>query len=574
ERSDSRGTQTRNRYDRVPSPTRTSRTPSRDVSRRPASGRAMPSRIDSHVPRSCAPYARAEGEHDNVVDLQAARLEREERLRRAEASPRYRSEEKSVPSMESHYTERSGRAVEDDETVPAKPRKPRGLFGSIRQSAAAPGQSSSLVAPSAPCHWGLVVLALVLSLLSVPLIYSASTAIALDHHGRTDFFLVRQIGFVLAGLVVLLGASLVSQKHLRALVWILYGISLVGLVLTDFTPLGLTLGGVQRWMKIGPIQLQFSELAKIALIGVMADFWSRSARIAPRSIWPWIGTAFIALPLVGLVFLQPHLSAASLLFILPFCVAFFAGAAWQTMARIVAPLALLAVIVVVLCKTHSMPGLKTYQQDRIAAHFGAKGEDERGSNYQALQGQRALVRGGLFGAGPGGSLYKQGHLPAPHTDFIAAIIGEEWGLAGMLALLLMYGLMIFFCFHTGHSASCPFEAVLCAGIGMLISIQLVGNLGVVTGFLPVTGMPLPLLSYGGSGLLCVLLGLGLVLSVSRRYGAEAGAESSQKPTMQSEDDELSPHRMSGESRVPHPHSNHGRSNRDRFGTPSKAYSRA
>lgn len=521
---------TSDRFDRASSPARAPRVTSGDVA----------CRVSPLAPRVTRPRDHREVDHteyDNVVDLQAARLER---LYRLESAPRDNFGEAEI-------------APHVDETASEAPRAPcekrrRGLFGGVRRAAGPSTEDSSKI-PCAPCHWGLVVLTLVLSLLSVPLIYSASTAIALDHHGRTDFFLLRQIGFVGAGLLVLLGASLVSPRQLRVLVWVLYVVTLVGLALTDFTPLGLNMGGVRRWLKLGPIpiQLQFSELAKIALIGVLADFWSRSARIAPRSIWPWIGSACLTLPLVGLVFLQPHLSAASLLFVLPFCIAFYAGAAWQTMARIVMPLAVLAVVVVVLCGTHSMPGLKTYQQDRIAAHFGAKGHDEQGSNYQALQGQRALVRGGLFGAGPGGSLYKQGHLPAPHTDFIVAIIGEEWGLAGMLALMLMYGLMIFFCFHTGYSACCPFEAVLCAGIGTLFSIQLVGNLGVVTGVLPVTGMPLPLLSYGGSGLLCALLGLGLVLSVSRRYGMEVNVDPASTP--------IAP-------------------GRERAGVPSKAYSGA
>jgi cell division protein FtsW (lipid II flippase) len=310
-------------------------------------------------------------------------------------------------------------------------------------------------------------------------------------------------------------------------VWGCYAVALLGLLLTDFTPFGLVNGGVRRWAKFGPVQFQFSELAKIALLGVMADYWSRVGHSAQRQSGPWIVTALLTMPIVGLVFLQPHLSAASLLFVLPFFVAFYAGVAWQSIAKIALPLVAVAGITVLLCASHKMPLLKEYQQERIAAHFGGS-PDERGSNYQALQGQGALIRGGLLGSGPGGSLYKQGHLPAPHTDFILAVTGEEWGLVGMILLLGAYGLMIFFCFHTGHCASSPFEALLCAGIGTLLGIQVVCNVGVVTGILPVTGMPLPLLSFGGSGMLCVLLGLGFVLSVSRRFNVER-PERGEKP---------------------------------------------
>ncbi len=391
-------------------------------------------------------------------------------------------------------------------------------FASAQAAEAAPvRQRAGAACP--PCHWGLFVLSLLLTALSIPLIYSASTAIALDHHGRPDYFLGRQIGFAAVGAILLLATSRLSSRGLRTAVWICYAVALLGLLATDFTPLGLVNGGVRRWAKLGPLQFQFSELAKIALVGVMADYWSRAGRYAPRQVGPWIVTALLALPLVGLVFLQPHLSAASLLFLLPFFVAFYAGAAWQSIAKIALPLITLAAVTVVLCSSHKMPLLKEYQQERIAAHFSGT-SDQQGSNYQALQGQGALMRGGLLGSGPGGSLYKQGHLPAPHTDFILAVTGEEWGLVGMTLLLGMYGLMIFFCFHAGHCANSPFEALMCAGIGTLLGVQVVCNVGVVTGILPVTGMPLPLLSFGGSGMICMLLGLGFVLSVSRRFNCD------------------------------------------------------
>jgi cell division protein FtsW len=131
-----------------------------------------------------------------------------------------------------------------------------------------------------------------------------------------------------------------------------------------------------------------------------------------------------------------------------------------------------------------------------------------------------MERGGVLGVGPGASLYKQGHLPAPHTDFILAIIGEETGLVGMLFLLACYGAVIFFCFQIGHVAGKPFESLLCAGVGSLLAMQVLCNMSVVLNILPVTGMPLPLVSYGGSGLLCCLLALGLVLGISRQNGQD------------------------------------------------------
>jgi cell division protein FtsW len=373
-------------------------------------------------------------------------------------------------------------------------------------------------AKSPACHWGLFVLTALLAILSIPIVYSASTAVALDTYGKANFFLIRQAGFVALGIIVLLATSRLSQKQLRVMVWVLYAIALVGLFAIDFTPLGFTQSGVRRWIKLpGLPPQQFSELAKIALIGVMADFWSRAARASQTSMIPWAITAALTLPLAALVVVQPHLSAALLLCALPLAIAFYADAPMKQVARLLVPVLILGMVVVGLCAKRAMPFLPEYQQERIAAHF-SHDADAQGSNYQTLQSQRTLMSGGILGRGPGESLGKQGHLPEPHTDFILAVIGEEYGLVGTFALMIVYGLMIFFCFHVGHCADSMFEALLCAGVGTLLAIQVICNTGVATGVLPVTGMPLPLLSYGGSGLLCLLIGIGMVLAVSRRMG--------------------------------------------------------
>ena len=369
----------------------------------------------------------------------------------------------------------------------------------------------------APCHWGLLVAALLLTALSIPLVYSASTAIALDQHGGdTNFFLWRQIGYSLVGLCVMLFASRIAPEKLRALAWGLYAFAVIGLLATKFSPLGYSMGNVERWIRVGPLTFQFSELAKIAVIGIMADFWSRAARVSQRTMTPWLVTAALAGVPIVLTFIQPHLSATLVLLLLPLAIAFFAGAPTKHFVSIFVPMLILAVIGISLCKTHKMPFIADYQQDRIAAKFGGdEASDDRGNNYQALQGQRAIMRGGLTGVGLGASLYKQGHLPAPHTDFIFAVIAEETGAWGALLLLALYGAIVFFCFQIGHSANNGFDALLCSGIGILWAMQVLGNIAVVSGLMPVTGMPLPILTFGGSGLWCALFGLGLVLAVSR-----------------------------------------------------------
>jgi cell division protein FtsW len=459
-------------------PATTSEVSSRKISRPPAR------RTTSRAPRWSD-----ESEESNVLDLRAARRERLERRQRGSGS-----------------TPAAGVTSETFAAETAAPSTP-----------AARQERVKVACP--PCHWGLTLVTFVLALASIPMVYSASQAIALDNHGNTDFFLVRQIGFVVVGLAAMVGASRLPTKVVRNLAWVFYFVALLGLLATKFSPLGVTMGGVERWLRVGPIPIQVSEFAKIALIGVLADFWSRAAAASHKESFPWTwSVAFLiaGVPL-ALVLLQPHFSAALVLLAIPVILGFYAGTPIKRFGALAGGLGVLGVIVFGLCSKGVMPLMKPYQQERIA-HFMAKETDEQGAHYQTEQGLRAIERGGWTGAGPGGSLFKQGHLPAPHTDFILAVIGEETGLAGMLVLLVCYGAMIFFCFQIGHGASNPFEMLLCAGVGSLLALQVICNLGVVLDVLPVTGMPLPMMSYGGSGLLCVLVGVGLVLGVSRQSG--------------------------------------------------------
>lgn len=452
-----------------------------------STGVATPRVSSPTVKRRSTPRWSDETADDNVIDLREARRERLARQRETPHSSRRKVERSEVSTP----------VASDD----------------------ASAREEAKIAKCPPCHWGLTLVTMILAFASIPMIYSASQAIALDNHGSTDYFLIRQIVFVALGMGVMIGVSRMPAKSVRGLAWIIYGVALLGLVATKFSPLGVTMGGVERWLRVGPIPLQVSEIAKFALIGVLADFWSRASVSSQKSNWPWAAAFAIAGLPVLLVFMQPHLSATLVLFSLPIIIGFYAGAPIKQIGVLFGSLAVVAALVIGLCAVKKMPFLPMYQQVRIASFLSSE-SDGKGAQYQTQQGLRAIERGGLTGAGPGGSLFKQGHLPAPHTDFILAVIGEETGLVGMIVLLICYGAMIFFCFQIGHSATKPFEMLLCAGVGSLLALQVIGNLGVVLNVLPVTGMPLPLMSYGGSGLLCTLLGIGWVLGVSRNGARE------------------------------------------------------
>lgn len=373
-----------------------------------------------------------------------------------------------------------------------------------------------------PCHRGMLVCLLLILGLSIPLVFSASTAIALDNHSGTTFFLWRQIAFVLVGIAVMIGVSRLPITKIKQLGWILYCLTFLGLIATKWSPLGVSMGGVERWLKLGPVPFQVSELGKIALLLVLANYWSKTAKTTHKksleSTFPWLFSGLIlTAPFVLLVLMQPHLSAALVLFSLLLIVALFAGVPGWQYTKIFVSVVLIFGVIIGLSSANKMPFLKDYQQARIA-HFLSPDKNDQGGYYQTAQGLRAIERGGWIGAGPGNSLFKQGHLPAPHTDFILAVTGEEWGVVGMLFLLSLYGMLIFFCLQVGHTAGNTFEMLVATGMGMLLFVQVFGNMGVVLGILPVTGMPLPFISYGGSGLVCLLAGMGIVLGISRHQG--------------------------------------------------------
>ncbi len=457
-------------------------------------------------------------ENDTIMSVAArrARLARQRETRQRLARHRWHEKARQGSTRSSAWTELSD--AEREALVMKRETAAR------EKAAAEAAREAEKMRRCPPAHWGLTAITLALTLLSIPLIFSASTDDALSHGKSADYYLWRQLIFAVVGLAVLFGASRIHPLKLPKWIKGLYLVSIAGLLLTKFSPLGVADDqGIERWLKIGPVTFQVSELAKIALIGMVAHFWSTLSLRERRALDPWLVGWAIALPLMALVFLQPHLSAAAVLFLLPCGIAFFAGAPWQRMAQIGGAALCVGVLVVVLCVAGKCPGLKDYQQERIRAFVmrhsdadGAAKKDFKDANYQAEQGMNALRRGGLVGAGPGVSLYKHGHMPEPHTDFILAIIGEEWGLAGTLALLTAFGALIFFCFQIGHNASTSFESLFCAGVGSLLAIQVVANTGVVTGILPVTGVVLPLVSYGGSGLIVMLFAIGIVLGISRR----------------------------------------------------------
>ena len=351
--------------------------------------------------------------------------------------------------------------------------------------------------------WMLLGFVLVLSVISVLEIRSA-TAMT-KFHG----FQVKQMGFLAVGLVgMFLMATLDYHRLLDIAHWA-YGVSLVSLVAVKLV--GQKVMGGRRWINLGGgIHFQPSEWVKLVLIVVIARFfWSR---VGQELTWKDIGkaAALICVPMV-LVLTQPDLGTALTYLPVLLCGLFFGGVRFKQVAVIGLVLVMLGGIA-----WASGKRLKPYQQARINAFLNPD-SDPKGSGYQIRQSLIAVGSGGIWGKGTNKGTQTQGDfLPIPYTDFIFAAFCEEHGFIGAVGVLLLYFLILVRLIQNAGTSSDPPGAFLVMGISAVLLFQIAINVGMCVGLMPVTGIPLPLMSYGGSSIIYTFLALGIVMNVRMR----------------------------------------------------------
>lgn len=347
--------------------------------------------------------------------------------------------------------------------------------------------------------WVLTGAALALALVGVAMVYSAT------HSGRNPDLYLKQLALAGVGTLGLVLAATIDYRRLADRAMLLYALSLVALLyVLRFAPV---IARTRRWIVIGEFQLQPSEFVKLAAAIFVAKVFSEYRQET-------LGLRDVALPgaAVGLLALliarEPDLGTAACLVPLFLAVAFLAG------LRMRAVLALAAVLLLAAAVT--WPFLKDYQRTRIYT-FLDPSLDPRGAGYQKIQSQIAVGSGGLAGRGfLEGSQAQLGYLPARHTDFIFSVLAEEAGFVGVVVVLSLYLLVLWRMLETARLARDRLGAFLVAGITASFAFQVVYNVAMVAGLVPVKGLPLPLMSYGGSSLLSSLVGIGLVLSVRMR----------------------------------------------------------
>jgi rod shape determining protein RodA len=310
------------------------------------------------------------------------------------------------------------------------------------------------------------------------------------------------VGVGTLGLVV---AATVDYRRLADRAMLLYALSAVSLVyVLRFGPLK---AGTRRWIEVGGFQLQPSELVKIAAAVFVAKIFSEYRQET-------LGLRDVALPgaavglLAVLIVREPDLGTAACLVPLFLAVAFLAGLRMRAVVGLAA--------VMVLAAALTWPFLRDYQKTRIYT-FLDPSLDPRGAGYQKIQSQIAVGSGGLVGRGfLEGSQAQLGYLPARHTDFIFSVLAEEAGFIGVVVVLSLYLFVLWRMLETARLARDRLGAFLVAGITASFAFQVVYNVAMVAGLVPVKGLPLPLMSYGGSSVVSSLMGIGLVLSVRMR----------------------------------------------------------
>jgi rod shape determining protein RodA len=307
-------------------------------------------------------------------------------------------------------------------------------------------------------------------------------------------------------IVVFTVAAAFEYRWLRTFAWLIYVVNIALLLLT--LALGTGVGGVSRWVSIMGLQFQFSEVAKILMVAVLAAYlYSRRENIG--SLWTIVGAALLVMPPLALVLVQPDLGTSLVFGAVLGGMLFMTGARlrWLLlgMAGILAALPLIWLEV-----------LKDYQRRRLLS-FLDPAADPQGSGYQVVQSQIAVGSGGLFGKGlTNGGQSAQGFLPERDTDFAAAVLLEELGFVGGLVVLILFVALLWRVLLIGWQSDHLFGIAFAAGIASLILFQLVVNVGMVLGIMPVTGIPLPFITHGGASLISVALGLGLLQSITMR----------------------------------------------------------
>jgi cell division protein FtsW len=351
---------------------------------------------------------------------------------------------------------------------------------------------------------------LLLVCVSIVMVYSASAVLALDRFQQPYLFLTKQALWSVLGLAVLAVAMRVDYRTYKneAFIWCLLGVVAVLLVGVLFSP---AVNGTRRWFAVGGLGIQPSELAKVACVFFTALMLERRMHRIDDLSYSLMPIGLIVGLVIALVLLQPDFGTSISLALVVAVMIFAAGLHYRYFVGLA--LTALPVIYIVLV---SAP----YRRRRLLA-FWDPWADPQGDGFQIIQSLIAVGAGGVTGRGLMAGVQKLFYLPEPHTDFIYAVISEELGLIGATAILICFCVIAWRGLRIAMRAEDTFGSFVALGLTTMIAAQAFINISVVLGLMPTKGIPLPLVSFGGSSLLVNLLGMGVLLNISQHESADA-----------------------------------------------------
>lgn len=361
----------------------------------------------------------------------------------------------------------------------------------------------------------LFTIVIVLLAFGIIMMFSASYATAFAETGDSMYYLKRQAVFAIGGLVIMMILSTIDYHIFRSKVMV-YGIGAVsmGLMLAVFV-IGTIQNGAGRWLQIGEITFQPSEILKLAVIIFFAYFAEKHfdrLREFKRGFLPLAAVLAVS---CGILMAQPHLSGTIIVFSIGFSMMFVAGVNLKHLFLMLGGLILLVVVAILMLNAMGID----YFSDRILS-FTDPEADIDNSTFQTYQSLVTIGSGGLFGLGFGNSRQKYGYMPMSRNDFIFSIICEELGFVGAVLVILLFVIFVWRGFHVCTRARDKFGMMLAFGITFQIGLQALLNIAVVTNSIPNTGISLPFFSYGGTALVMQMAEMGILLSVSRKAELE------------------------------------------------------
>ena len=365
-------------------------------------------------------------------------------------------------------------------------------------------QAGSMPVPVLPDAWVLLPALLLLSI-GIVMVGSASIAIAEGQGASTYHYLLRHLLFIAVGVSLALVLKVIPMAFLERVSRPMLALSVLLLLIVLVPGIGHTVNGSTRWIRLGFVNFQVVEAVKLMVIIYLAGYLARKAQLVQSRFFDTFKPLLYAGLLSGILLLQPDMGSAAVITAIVAGMVWLAGAAWRH----------IFVLGLLTLPAFGFAAMEPYRLRRIVS-FMDPWADPFASGFQLTQALIAVGRGELFGVGIGASIQKLFYLPEAHTDFIFAVLAEEFGLAGVIAVLLLFLLLVTRIMVIGimaHRNGKAFSGFVAYGIGLWIGLQAMVSVGVNLGVLPTKGLTLPLISSGGSSMLMTLVAIGIVLRI-------------------------------------------------------------